>query len=281
MESVRELWAGGSREPLGRLKGRVALVTGAARRRGMGNVIAGGFAREGAAVALADIAPQVSERARELAEAGHRAEGFVSDLTRADEVAALVSAVTTRLGPIDILCNVAGKSVPPRPPFLEMTEEYWDMVMDRNLKTAFQCCRAVLPLMAQRRYGKVVNIGSTTGPVCVYRYSAAYAVSKGALSAFTRALALEFGRFDVTVNVILPGDIDTDDVPWTPEAGRRDIGVLDPHLDPPIARPGRPEEVADLAVFLATDESRYITGAEIVIDGGLTVLEAVPALRKL
>jgi NAD(P)-dependent dehydrogenase (short-subunit alcohol dehydrogenase family) len=264
------------RVPLNRLRGKISLVTGTARPRGVGNAIAWLFAREGASVALADIDERVWSRVEQLQAGGCRAVGFQTDLTKLDQVDGMVKKIIDQFGQIDILCNVAGKSVPPRPSFLEMTEEYWDMVMDRNLRTTFNCCKAVIPHMVSREYGKIVNIGSITGPITVYRYSAAYAASKGAVSALTKALSLEFGEHNITVNTILPGDIDTDNSPWRPQDGPRDLSIFAKHLRPPISRPCMPEEIADLALFLCTDESRFITGTDIVIDGGITIVEPSP-----
>ena len=264
------------RPPLNRLNGRVALVTGIARPRGVGNAIAQLFAKEGAAVVLTDIAKELWDRTKELQNAGYKAVGYQIDLIKLDDVKGMVKKVLDQFGKIDILCNVAGKSVPPRPPFLEMSVEYWDMVMDRNLRTTFNCCKAALPDMAEKKYGKVVNIGSTTGTMTVYRYCAAYAASKGAVSALTKALALEFGEYNINVNAILPGDIDTGDQPWTPQEGPRDLGRFSPRLKPPISRPAMPEEIADLALYLSTDESRFITGADILCDGGALIVEPFP-----
>jgi 3-oxoacyl-[acyl-carrier protein] reductase len=175
------------------------------------------------------------------------------------------------------LVNVAGKSVPPRPCFNDMNLEYWDMVMDRNLRTAVHCCKAVLPGMLRQNYGKIVNLGSTTGLIGVYRYCTAYAASKAALAAFGKALALEVGEFNINVNTILPSDIDTGDVPWRPGDSPRDLGLFTPLLAPSIPRPVRSEEVAELALFLAGDEARAITGAEYLIDVGVTTVEGFPA----
>ena len=185
---------------LGRLKGKVALVTGVARLRGMGNCIARLFAKEGAKVAVTDIADDVLERTKDLESEGRETMAFQVDLNQLDAVEKMAGQIVDRWGRIDILCNVAGKSVPPRPPFLKMSVAYWDMVMDRNLRTMANCCWAVLPVMVKQNYGKVVNIGSGTGTRVVYRYSAAYAASKGAVSALTRALALEMGEHHINVN---------------------------------------------------------------------------------
>ncbi len=259
-----------------RLRGRVALITGAARPRGMGYAMGRLFAKEGCRVILADIADQVLERSDELRAGGYSAVGFRADLTRSGETKEMVDKAVDQLGRIDILCNAAGGSLPPRPGFMDLSEAYWNAVMDRNLRTVFNCCKAVVPYMVEQVYGKIVNISSITGTRVAYRYSTAYAASKGAVSAFTKALALEMGEHGITVNTIIPGDIDTADREWTPRGDPRHLGDLSPHLTPPVSRPGAAEEVADLALFLATDDSRYITGAEIVIDGGATIVEPLP-----
>ncbi|MBW2205792.1 MAG: SDR family oxidoreductase [Deltaproteobacteria bacterium] len=259
-----------------RLRGRVALITGAARPRGIGYAMGRLFAKEGCSVIITDIADQVLERADELRAEGYSAVGFKADLTNFGETKEMVDKAIDQLGRIDILCNAVGGSLPPRPNFLELSEEYWNTVMDRNLRTVFNCCKAVISYMVEQEYGKIVNISSITGTKVVYRYSTAYAASKGAVSAFTKALALEMGEHNITVNTIIPGDIDTADREWTPQRGPRNLGDLTPHLTPPVSRPGRPEEVADLALFLATDDSRFITGTEIVIDGGATIVEPLP-----
>lgn len=256
-----------------RLKGKVALITGTARPRGMGNCVARLFAKEGASVIIADMNELVWRRVDELQQEDYTAVGFQIDLANLKQVKDMVDKSIHQFEKLDILVNGAGKSIPPRPAFLDMSEEYWNMVMNRNLTTTLNCCWAVLPYMVKQKYGKVVNFSSITGPKTVYRYSAAYAASKGAVSALTRALSLEMGDYNITVNAILPGDIDTGEKQWMPEDGRRDLGVLMPHLSSPIQRPGKSEEVADLALFLSTDESRFITGAEIVIDGGITIVE--------
>ena len=261
---------------LGRLSGKVALVTGVARPRGIGNVVAALYAREGATVCVTDIAAEVEECAKRITDAGGTAKAYRTDLTQLARVEAMAAEILTTFGRIDILCNCAGKSVPPRPPFLELTEEYWDLVMDRNVRTMFNCCKAVVPHMVARNYGKIVNLGSTTGPVTVYRYCTAYAASKGAVSAFGKALALELGDNNITVNTILPADVDTGDVAWKPGDTPRDLSLYEKRLAPAISRPVRPEEIADLALFLASDESRVITGTEILIDGGFTLVEAMP-----
>ena len=258
---------------LNRLQGKVALVTGVARPRGMGNCVARLFAREEASVMITDMMEHVWDREKDLRDQGFTVRAFRADLSKLQEVKGIVRQVVQEFGKIDVLVNVAGRSIPPRPPFLEMSEEYWDTIMDRNLRTVLNCCWAVLPHMVERRYGKVVNFSSITGPKTALRYAAPYAASKAGVCALTRSLAVEMGEYNITVNAILPGDIDTEDKPWMPGDSRHDLGVFHPRLSCPIPRPGRSEEVANLALFLATDESSYITGAEMVIDGGGTIVE--------
>jgi len=261
-----------------RLHGKVTLITGVARLRGMGNCVAQRFADAGAHVMITDIVPQVKDREKDLRDQGYSARSFQVDLTILDDVKAMARQIIDQYGRIDILVNVAGRSIPPRPPFLEMTQEYWNIVMGRNLTTALNCCWAVLPYMVKQQYGKVINFSSITGPKTILRYSSAYAAAKGALSALTRALAVEMGEHHITVNAILPGDIDTEDEAWKTGDDRRDLGQFNQQLNAPIPRPGRSEEVADLALYLASDESSYITGTEIIIDGGATLVE--PFLLK-
>ncbi|MDL2226220.1 SDR family oxidoreductase [Deltaproteobacteria bacterium OttesenSCG-928-M10] len=259
----------------GRLKGRVALVTGVARPRGVGAAVARLFAREGADVCVTDVVSDCKERAAEIVAAGGKASAYVADLTKLNEVEAMVEAIVKEKGKLDILINVAGKSVPPRPSFLDMDMAYFDLVMDRNLRTAVHCCKAAVPRMVENNYGKIVNLGSTTGPIGAYRYSSAYACSKAGMQAFGRALALEVGQYNITVNTIQPSDIDTGDVPWKPGDPARDMGYFAPHLAPAMARPVRSEEVAQLALFLSSEESMAITGASYLIDVGVTIVEGM------
>lgn len=255
------------------IEGKIAIITGVSRPRGIGNAVAKKFAQEGAIVNCLDIMESVNDRVEELRADEHEAFAYKVDLTKPDLVKNIIEKIINQLGRIDILANIAGKSVPPRPSFLDMSLQYWDMVMDRNLRTTLNCCKFVLPEMVKQKYGKIVNISSLTGPVTAYRYSTAYAAAKGAISAFTRALSLEMGEYNINVNAVLPGDVDTSEKGWTFEDGRRDLGALHPSLSHPITRPAKPEEIANLVCFLASEEASYITGAEYIIDGGASIVE--------
>jgi 3-oxoacyl-[acyl-carrier protein] reductase len=260
-----------------RLKGKIAIITGVANKSSIGFGIAKKLAEEGSTVQIIDIQPQVIKRTKDLVELGRKADGYIADLTIKSEVVEIVKKIKLKYGGIDILVNCAGKSIPPRPPFNEMIEEYFDKVMNRNLKTAFQCCKAVIPTMIEQKYGKIVNISSITGPIVVYRFSSAYAASKGALSSLTRALALELGEHNINVNAVLPGLIHIEEIPWTPENDPYNFKNSHPAVKWPIHGPGFPEDIANAVLFLSTEESRYITGQEIVVDGGACLVEPVPS----
>jgi len=253
-----------------RLKDKVAIVTGCARAQGMGCAIAKVLAREGAVLAITDISDQVYERAKELQASGYKVVAYRVDLTKLKEVNEMVKKVLGQFGRVDILVNVAGSipwgTVPSR--VVDMTEEEWDKVIAMNLKTTFNCIRAVLPSMINQKNGKIVNISSVTGPMVSTPHLAHYAAAKAGVTGLTRALANEVGEYGINVNAILPGSIDTrlDEVfPFLGEESKK--------LEIPLGRPGKPEEVADLVLFLASDESRYITGQMIVIDGGAFIME--------
>lgn len=256
-------------------RARVAIVTGAARPRGMGFAIANLLADEGAHVVLFDVAQQVHDRALELQNRGLAATAFQLDLASRAGVEGAVGDVLSRHGRIDALVNVAGGSLAPRPPFMQMDRAYWDAVFERNVGTTLNCCWAVLPAMRQQRYGRIVNISSITARYA-YRYSAAYSAAKAAVGGLTRALALEMGEHGITVNAVLPGDIDTADKPWRPEDGRRDLGIFSSALGCPVPRPGQPTEIAAVVRFLVSEAASFLTGAEIAVDGGGTVVEPYP-----
>jgi len=249
-----------------RLKDKVCIVTGVAEAEGIGFGIAKVFAREGATVVCVVRRPIVFERVEELADAGYKAVGFVADLSKADEVNSMVDEVLAKFGRVDVLVNNAGGGEGVRGRLADITEEGWDKVIDANLKTCMLCSKAVLPTMIERRRGKIVNISSVTGPMVTVPGSSAYSASKGAVSAFTRALALDVAEYGITVNSISPGYVETGVF-----SSQRDKEKLARSV--PMKRMGKPEEVGYLALFLSTEESNYITGQDIVFDGGNIIQE--------
>jgi 3-oxoacyl-[acyl-carrier protein] reductase len=243
--------------------GRVALVTGAGAQGGIGFGIARSLAEAGAKVAVTATTSRIHERAAELGCFSH-----IADLTDPDQVADLFRAVETDLGPVDILVNNAGmvqsgKRVK-RGHLAEWTDAAWAHHMALNINTTFHCCRAVLPGMAARGFGRIVNISSVTGPQVTIDGSSAYATAKAAITGMTRSIALEYGCSGVTCNAVLPGWIATESSsPSELRAGRKT----------PVGRAGTPAEVAACVRFLASDEASYVTGAMLVVDGGNTLQE--------
>jgi 3-oxoacyl-[acyl-carrier protein] reductase len=242
-----------------RLKDKVALITGAGK--GIGAAIARRFAAEGAQVILLDVdEKRVSEIAAEINGTGYKAAAYHLDVTDRTAIAALVKKVVNKYQTIDILVNNAGIV---RDAMLhKMKEADWDLVVDINLKGAFNMAQAVIGIMREKNYGKIINVSSAGrfGNVGQTNYSA----SKEAIVGFTRSLAKENGSKGINVNAVAPGTIETDMYYGIPENIRGMMKIITP-----LARPGQPEEVANLCLFLASDEASYITGQVIHCDGGI------------
>ena len=246
------------------LAGRVALVTGASR--GIGRAVALALGAAGAAVACcARSADQVEATAAAVSGHGGRARGFRLDVTRRNEIDAVVADIGAALGPIDILVNNAGITLDKRS--VEVTDEEWDDVLATNLTSTFVLARAVAPGMMEQRRGKIINIGSMYGKIGVPRY-AAYCASKAAVEALTRSLAVEWARHGIQVNCLAPGYVNTD----IPREAMADEKLRTLFLSRvPARRIGEPEEVATLAVYLASAASDFMTGQTVYLDGGQTI----------
>ena len=244
-----------------RLAGKVALVTGA--QQGIGKAIALAYGREGASVVInyLDSQPAAEESASQIRAMGQRAVIIAGDVAQAADVRRLVEAGTS-LGGIDILVNNAG--IFPRVEFLDMTEAQWDEVLNVNLKGTFLCTQAVAQKMVERGHGgAVINLASgaafRSSPRGVH-----YVASKAGIVGLTRAAALELASYRVRVNAIAPGITDT----AQPRYGMSEEELQAAGRQVPLGRMGTPEDVADLAVFLACEESRHITGQTIHVNGG-------------
>jgi len=246
-----------------RLQGKVALITGAAR--GQGAEEARMFAKEGAKVVLADVTDQEGTAvAAEIAEMGGDALYVHLDVTNEDEWDAAVQSAVASFGKLDILVNNAG--IWRRGHVLETSSDQWDDIMDVNAKGVFLGTKAAIPEMRKAGGGSIVNISSTAGLVGS-KTSAAYSASKGAVRIFTKSTAVQYAAEGIRANSIHPGPIDTDmgDQVW-PDAASKVASVTRTALN----RMGTPEDIAYGALYLASDESSFVTGSELVIDGGVT-----------
>lgn len=241
------------------LQGRVALVTGSGSGIGRDTVFK--LAEEGCKIVVSDInATSANETAEDLQKAGYEAIAVACDVTREDEVQHLV-AQAQQLGGVDILVNNAG--IVKDGYLTKMTEQAWDSVVDIILKGSFLCSRAVLPQMMEKKWGRVINISSRSlfGNPGQTNYSA----GKAGLVGFTRALALEQGRFGVTVNAVAPGFIMTPgmrNLPHFPKLQEAAIAKV------PVGFLGEPRDISNAVAFLASDVARYISGTTLFVTGG-------------
>ncbi len=245
------------------LDAKVALITGASR--GLGRAMALELGSAGAALILVgrDRA-KLDETASEAAERGARAEVFVTDVSVEAQVAALQQQVETRFGRVDILVNNAGMNL--RKPLVQFTVDEWHRVIDANLTSVFLMCRAFIPLMLGRNWGRIVNLTSIMSHVSLPGRTA-YSASKSALLGLTRALAQELAPEGITVVGISPGPFATElntTLINDAELNRQFLTKI------PLGRWGEPEEIGKLARFLCSDDAGFITGTDILIDGGWT-----------
>jgi NAD(P)-dependent dehydrogenase (short-subunit alcohol dehydrogenase family) len=257
---------------MGRLEGKVALITGAAS--GMGKVSSLLFAREGAAVVVADVTDEAgTATATEIEEAGGRATYVHADVSKAADCEAMVATATERFGGLHVLYNNAGVFPANDGSVTDTHEDTWDLVMRINLKGVFLGCKYGIPAMRESGGGSIVNVASFVALMGAATPQIAYTASKGGVLAMTREIAVEFARKGIRANALCPGPIET---PLLAELladpARRERRLV--HI--PVGRFGQAEEIANAALFLASDESSFVTGSTFVVDGGITAAYVTP-----
>jgi 3-oxoacyl-[acyl-carrier protein] reductase len=253
------------------LKGRSVIVTGASK--GIGRGIARRFGAAGCQVMVVSRKMVEAEAvAAEIISAGGVAEPLSADVTLAADMQAMASATLNSFGAIDILCANAG--VFPASPLGTMTESDFDLVIGTNLKGTFLAVTACLPAMKVQKKGRIILTSSITGPVTGYPGWAHYGASKAGQLGFMRTAALEFARFGITVNAVLPGNIATEGL-----AGMGADYVRRMEASIPMRRLGTVADIANAALFFASEEAAYITGQSLVIDGGQILPESLAALE--
>lgn len=252
-----------------RMTGRVVIITGAAK--GIGRGIASVFASEGAIVVIADVDEKVG-KATAAALAETATVDFVrTDVTSRESCEGAVAAVLERYGRVDVLVNNAG--IYPQACLHEMSEADWDRVFAVNVKGMFFMVTAVLPHMRQRQSGRIVLTSSVTGPITGNPGWAHYGATKAAMLGFMRSAAIEVAKEGITINAVMPGNIMTDSLG---DLGQDYIDTLVASI--PMKKLGEPEDVGYAALFLASNEAKYITGQTIVVDGGQVLPEGAAAV---
>ena len=253
---------------MGRLDQRVVMITGGGAGIGRDSALA--FAREGASVAVVDVrGDRAAQTAQQVRDAGGQAQPFVCDVRNAEEVQTAVDQALAAFGRIDILFNDAGTTRPGSVLSVSLTD--WEMVLDVNLRGTFLVSRAVLPQMLARGNGVIINMGSVDG-LAADPNMAAYNAAKAGVINLSRSMAIDFGAQGVRTNCICPGPIGTPVILRMFTDERR--AAMDAAT--PLGRIGKPQDIAAIAVFLASDDAAFINGTTIVADGGLTASTGTP-----
>ncbi len=250
---------------MNRFDGKVAIVTGGGN--GIGRSIATRMASEGCRVVIADLDEAAAKKVvSDISKAGGRASSFKVDISKGEQVEKTVAGCLAEFGQIDILVNNAamhGKDV--EVDFFDSREDFIDRILSVNVKGAVLFSQAVLRHMVERKYGKIVNMASSTGLVAS-EWGIMYGTSKGAVISLSRNLARKFAPFNININCICPGITLTGHSPFSPERQAEQYKKIVQEI--PIGKPGMPEDVAAMALFLCSDDARHVVGQTISVDGG-------------
>jgi 2-hydroxycyclohexanecarboxyl-CoA dehydrogenase len=250
-----------------RFKDRVVIISGGTA--GMGKKAALDFAQEGAAVVITSRSEEKLKKAADEIRAVGKVTAIKGDVTRSDSIKAVVAKVLEQYGKVDILFNYVGgePDLKPMKLFTEQTEDYWDKMIELNLKSTIIFSRAVLDSMIKQKYGKIINTAAAAGRVGSPRM-VLYSTVKAGIIAFTKSLAMEVAEYNINVNCVSPGPINTPG--FNTLFGQEGVARSAEHV--PLQRIGRPEDVANAVLFLASDDSSFITGQTLAIDGGMTTV---------
>ena len=253
-----------------RMERKSVIVTGGSK--GLGRGIAKVFAREVAKVLVVARQPEAGEQtAKEIVDAGGVASFVQADVSKPDDVETMAKAAVDRHGGIDILCSNAG--IFPSVRLEDMTEEDWDTVNSVNLKGTFLTVKACLPELKKSDGGRILLTSSITGPITGYPGWAHYGATKAGMLGFMRTAAIEFAKYNITINAVMPGNIMTEGLD---DVGDDYLRLMEKSI--PLGRLGDPEDVAYAMLFLASGEASYITGQTLIVDGGQTLPESIDAV---
>ena len=254
------------------VEGRSVIVTGSSK--GIGKGIATVFANQGARVLIVARGRSNAEAtATEIRESGCTASAFSADVTKSEELDAMAAAATERHGGIDVLCCNAG--IFPQSHLENMSSDEWDLVLGTNLKGTFLAIKSCLPYLKKSSCGRIILTSSITGPITGYPGWTHYGASKSGQLGFMKTACMEFAKYGITINAVMPGNIITEGL----------MGLGEDYLETmaasiPLKRLGSVTDIGNAALFFASDEAGYITGQTIVVDGGQTIPESVEALEE-
>lgn len=247
---------------------QVCVVTGAGSKEGIGFCTAQILGSLGGKIAVVSTSERIYERASELQEQGIEAKGYVADLMDRAQVENLAKQIEADFGTVHVLINNAGLAQAGKKDksdhFIDMTYKDWDLTINRNLTLTFNVTKNILPIMKKAQYGRIVNVSSVTGPVVSTSGDSGYGAAKAAVNGMSRAIAIEVGKDNITINNVLPG--------WIKTASQSKRGA-EGGRNTPLGRSSTPQEVANAVVFLASREASYITGQDLIVDGGNVIQE--------